>query len=214
MAAVDHAEAMKEDAQEMGPPMTADERVDYIYQELSAVSPFVRKSMLVYNCIPSNYLETDPRTQQPMARRVLWMATNHPFFPVAKRLIEQHHPLGVIHRSTLAGIPMRGVDADVVELVVGLVWGSFLCNTERYPVWDEDGTPLSSNRGRNDDLPPTEEEPSSQPETCDLPDSPPTPSPPVEEVIIVEAPRSRMKRVPPPPSSVVPSTDDHHPKKE
>jgi len=133
-----------DDARHLGPPMTGEERVDCIYQDLVAVSSVVRRSMLVYNCVPSNYLETDAHTQRQTVRRVLWMAVNHPYYPVARRLIEQHHPLGVIHRSSMAGIPMRGLDADIVDLVVDIVWEQFLLNTERYPVYEEDGTRLET----------------------------------------------------------------------
>jgi hypothetical protein len=44
----------------------------------------------------------------------------------------------------MAGIPMRGLDADIVDLVVDIVWEQFLLNTERYPVYEEDGTRLET----------------------------------------------------------------------
>jgi len=124
--------------------MTSAERVDCIYRELAAVSPYVRKSMLVYNCVATDYSERDPFTLQIQVRRVLWMTTNHHFFPIAQHLVDQHHPMAVIHRSELAGIPMRGIDADVVKVVVELVWEQFAKDPDRYPLYDEDGTRLGT----------------------------------------------------------------------
>jgi hypothetical protein len=125
------------------PHMTADERVECIYRDLEAVSPIVRRSMLVYNCVSSTYTQLDPDTRQSVTRRVLWMTLVHPFFPVVKELTERHHPLGLIHRSSMAGMPMRGVDADVMDVVAGFIWEQFLACPEKYPVYNEDGTQVS-----------------------------------------------------------------------
>jgi len=136
---------------EVGQSMTADERVEYIYRDLVAVSAYVRRSMLVYNCVSSDYTDTDERTGMQVVRRVLWMTTSHPFFPVIQRLAEhcrvtgQHHPWFVIHRSELAdSIPMRGVDSELVSQVAEMIWSQFLADTQRFPVYDEDGTKLTS----------------------------------------------------------------------
>ena len=135
---------------ELDQGMSSEERVDYIYRDLAAVSTRVRRSMLVYNCVSSDYTDTDDRTGTQVVRRVLWMTTSHPFFPVIRRLAEhyrvsdQYGPSCVIHCSELAKIPMRGVDSQLVNQVADMIWSHFLANTERYPVYDEDGTRLES----------------------------------------------------------------------
>jgi len=114
---------------EVGQAMTVEERVEYVYRELVAVSAYVRRSMLVYNCVSSDYTDMDERTGMQVVRRVLWMTTSHPFFPVIQRLAEhcrntgQHRPWFVIHRSELAeSIPMRGVDSELVSQVADMIW--------------------------------------------------------------------------------------------
>jgi hypothetical protein len=133
-----------EDPDDEAPRMTADERVETIYRDLAAVSPIVRRSMLIYNCVSSTYTQVDPDSGYSVTRRVLWMTLLHPFFPVAKDITERHHPLGIIHRSSMAGMPMRGVDADVMDLVAGLIWEQFLACPDKYPVYNEDGTRLTT----------------------------------------------------------------------
>lgn len=126
------------------PGMTLEQRVDYIYRDLVAVSSRVRRSMLVYNCVASDFTTKDQKTGQQVVRRVLWMTTSHPFFPVTQRLVDSHYPGLPIHRSSLAGIPMRGVDSDIVKMVADVVWAYFVADTDRYPVYDEDGTKLDT----------------------------------------------------------------------
>jgi hypothetical protein len=124
--------------------MTAAERTDYVYRDLAAVSPYVRRSMLVYNCVASEYLQTDPHTQQQVTRRVLWMTTSHPFFPVVQRIVDRRYSCVPIHRSSLEGIPMRGVDAEIVEQAAAFIWECFLADTERYFVYTEEGTRIGT----------------------------------------------------------------------
>ena len=132
------------EARDAVPVMSADERVEYIYRDLVAVSPYVRRSMLVYNCVSSDYTGIDERTGQQVVRRVLWMTTSHPFFSVIQRLVDGHHPDVTIHRSSLAGIPMRGVDWEIVNQIADLIWCYFLADTVRFPVYAEDGTKLAT----------------------------------------------------------------------
>jgi len=134
-----------------GHALSAEERVAYVYRELKAVSPYVRRSMLVYNCVASDYTELDERSHMPVIRRVLWMTTSHPFFPVIQRLVQQQYPGAVVHRSSLAGIPMRGIDSGIIDAVADMIWGQFCEDTRVYPVYAEDGSPLDNvNLPRNE----------------------------------------------------------------
>jgi|WetSurMetagenome_2_1015567.scaffolds.fasta_scaffold00184_37 hypothetical protein len=122
-------------------PITADQRIAYVYNELKATSPYVRRSMLIYNCVPTNY------TGHQEVRRVLWMTTSHPFFPVVYRLAEHKYStsaIGTVHHAVLAGIPMCGVDSVLVDEVADLIWSRFRSDTERFPIYDEDGTKLGT----------------------------------------------------------------------
>ena len=146
--------------------MTALQRIDAIYEEVSRLSPSVRRSMLsCYHCLPSVENDIDPVSCLPRERPVLWITTAHPFLPI----LEYNLGMGLfgadamMHRSHIEGIAVRGVYATHFEGVANLVWEEFLKDTERYTVYEEDGTRIVRTVTRREEEEGQEKRPSSPP---------------------------------------------------
>jgi hypothetical protein len=122
--------------------MTQDQRMDAIYEELKRVSPYVRRSMLVFQCLPSVENTIDPVTFLPLERSVLWITTAHPFLPIIDHNLHRgaFGPHAIIYQSQLEGIAVRGICADHYNIVADAVWDVFLGDVERYAIYQEDGT--------------------------------------------------------------------------
>jgi len=123
--------------------MTKDAHLQRIYSALQAVSPYVRRSMLVFEAIPS--VEQSAGGE----RSVLWMNEGHPLLPILIHNVREGR-LGndaFVHQATLAGMPVCGVYEDDLRRVIDLIWAEFQANSVAYPVYNEDGTPLARVNG-------------------------------------------------------------------
>jgi len=140
--------------------MTALQRIDAIYEELKGLSPNVRRSMLLYHCLPSVENDLDPVSCLPRERSVLWITTAHPFLPILEHNLAGGHfgRDAMMHRSHIEGIAVRGIYAHHFEGVADLVWAEFLKDTERYLVYEEDGTRIVREVTRRDDPEPEPEQ--------------------------------------------------------
>jgi hypothetical protein len=137
--------------------MTEQERLDSIHAVLVNRYTHVRKSCLVYYDMLSSYEEYVDHLGKTRVREVMWMNATHLFYPIIQYNAD-HGGFGkncVIHRSDLAGMPMRGVLREYVNAVVELVWSGFCRNLNRYPLYAENGSTVCYAAAAEPSLPTT-----------------------------------------------------------
>ena len=115
-----------------------------IYENLRKTSPYVRRSMLRYDMLPSIEQRVDA-LGKPYQRSVLWMTVTHLYVHILNHNLGVYGPECVIHKGSLVGMSMIGVYSEYVDSVADLVWACFVMqlDLEKYPLYQEDGTRIT-----------------------------------------------------------------------
>lgn len=118
--------------------MTESERLGAIYSWLLRVTIQVKKSTMYYDMI-----ETTERKEDELGKittsTVMWMSASHLYLPVILHNVHNGHfgENPTIYAASIVGMPMRGIQRDIVDAIVDLIWKSLL--EEGFELFTEDG---------------------------------------------------------------------------